>query len=173
MRRLILHRFKLIARIVKRSVFLNKYFPGFKSPVYWKGDLDSFARAGFVGCFFMMLPIPFQMLMSSIFAYLFKANIPLATALAWITNPLTMIPIWYSGYGFGAWLLDSPKMASISEGLAPLSYGWFEVVFPVIWIPLYVGNIILGIIIGLFLYSSIKFFPLLKSYFLTIHRKSN
>lgn len=156
-----------IGRKVKRSPFLNKYFPKFKDPVYWAGDRMSFARAGFVGAFCMMLPIPFQMLLGSIIAYYIRANIPFATALAWITNPLTMGPIWYGGYRFGTWILNSPSAAELaghSQNIPIASSQWFSEVFPTIWQPFFLGNIMLGVIFGSIFYVLIGYFPYIKRF---------
>lgn len=141
-----------IGRATKRSPFLNKYFPKFKDRIYWVGDRKSFARAGFIGSFCMMLPVPFQMVLGSVFAYYLRANIPLATALAWITNPLTMWPIWYGGYVFGTWILGTPDLHMASSQITIGSQLWFDEVFPLIWKPFYLGNIFLGIIIGSVMY---------------------
>ena len=147
-----------IGRATKRSPFFNKYFPRFKDRVYWAGDRSSFARAGFIGAFCMMLPIPFQMLLASVLAYYGRANIPLASALAWITNPLTMWPIWYGGYVFGTWMLATPEVADISNGLSVGSSAWFNEVFPLIWQPFLIGNITLGLVFGSVLYFLIGHF---------------
>lgn len=144
-----------IGRATKRSAFLNKYFPRFKDRIYWAGDRRSFARAGFIGSFCMMLPVPFQMVLGSVFAYYLRANIPLATALAWITNPLTMWPIWYGGYVFGTWILGTPDLHHASANIQVGSQLWFDEVFPLIWKPFYIGNMLLGTIIGLTLYTLI------------------
>jgi len=144
-----------IGRATKRSAFLNKYFPKFKDRVYWAGDRTSFARAGFIGSFCMMLPIPFQMVLGSVLAYYLRANIPLATALAWITNPLTMWPIWYGGYLFGTWILGTPDLFEASADITIGSQLWFDEVFPLIWKPFYIGNMILGTLIGMIMYTSI------------------
>ncbi|MBO1926088.1 DUF2062 domain-containing protein [Thiomicrorhabdus sp. 6S2-11] len=153
-------RFKLhqIGRATKRSAFLNKYFPRFKDRVYWAGDRSSFARAGFVGCFCMMLPIPFQMVFGSVLAYYVRANIPLATALAWITNPLTMWPIWYGGYMFGTWVLGTPDLFHASQGIVIGSSEWFSDVFPHIWMPFFIGNASLGLLFGSVMYLLIGHF---------------
>lgn len=147
-----------IGRATKRSAFLNKYFPKFKDRIYWAGDRNSFARAGFIGSFCMMLPVPFQMVLGSVFAYYFRANIPLATALAWVTNPLTMWPIWYGGYVFGTWILGTPDLHEASAHITLGSQLWFDEVFPLIWKPFYFGNMILGTIIGVVLYTLIAHF---------------
>jgi len=147
-----------IGRATKRSAFLNKYFPKFKDRVYWAGDRDSFARASFIGCFCMMLPIPFQMVLGSVLAYYFRANIPLATALAWITNPLTMWAIWYGGYKFGTWILATPDLFEASSSITIGSQLWFDEVFPLIWQPFFLGNILIGIILGTISYFIIAHF---------------
>lgn len=170
MKRTVRFKFLKIGRKIKQSVFLNKNFPDFKNPIYWKGDRKSFAKAGFIGCFFMMLPVPFQMLLSSVAAYYLKGNIPLATALAWITNPLTMIPIWWSGYNFGTWLLGTSSLDSITQGFQPFSYEWFSLVFPSLWVPLYLGNLLIGIFFGVILFMSINYWANIKNLF---NKKSN
>ncbi len=147
-----------IGRATKRSPFLNRYFPKFQDRVYWAGDRSSFARASFIGLFCMMLPIPFQMVLGSIFAYYFRANIPLATALAWITNPLTMWAIWYGGYKFGTWILSTPDLFDASAQLTIGSSQWFEEVFPLIWQPFFLGNALLGLIFGTLAYILITHF---------------
>lgn len=154
-----------IGRKVKQSPFLNQYFPRFKDKVYWTSDRMALARAGFIGCFFMMLPVPFQMVLGSITAYFFRANIPLATALAWVTNPLTMGPIWYGGYRFGTWLLNSPSKEALvahNQSIEIASSQWFSEVFPHIWFPFFLGNILIGLMLGSLLYTVIAFWPQIK-----------
>ncbi len=147
-----------IGRATKRSPFLNRYFPKFKDRIYWAGNRASFARASFIGLFCMMLPIPFQMILSSIIAYYLRANIPLATALAWITNPLTMWAIWYGGYKFGTWLLGTPDLFDASAQISIGSEQWFNEVFPLIWQPFFLGNALLGLIFGSLAYITIMHF---------------
>jgi uncharacterized protein (DUF2062 family) len=151
-------KFIQVSRATKQSAFLNKYFPKFKDRIYWAGNRNSFARAGFIGCFCMMLPIPFQMVLGSVLAYYLRANIPLATALAWITNPLTMWPIWYGGYVFGTWILGTPDLLSASANIPIGSQVWFDEVFPLIWQPFYLGNMFLGVLFGSVLYIFIAYF---------------
>ena len=155
-----------IGRRTKRSLFLNKYFPRFKDRVYWAGDRQSFARAGFLGMFCMMLPVPFQMVIGTLLAYYLRANIPLATALAWITNPLTMWPIWYGGYKFGTWVFGTPDLYAQSNGIAIGSEVWFNEVFPLIWQPFFFGNILLGLLIG-----TVAYVFILKFHWITAFQK--
>ena len=157
MKRTFRYKMHIIGRQFKRSIFLNRYFPRLKDKVYWSGDRHTFAKAGFIGSVCMMIPIPFQMLLGTILAYYFKANIPLASALAWITNPLTMPFIWLGGYEFGVWLLSVPDMTGLLAGIEIGSTQWFQIAFPLIWKPFLFGNITLGLIIGSVLYLSIRY----------------
>lgn len=149
--------FHKISRGVKQSKLLNKYFPKFKNKVYWSGDRSSFARGGFIGMFFMMFPVPFQMVLSSVVSYYLKANIPLATALAWITNPITMGPIWYFGYRFGTWILQTPDISDNYQSIIIGTGEWFDIVFPHIWMPFFIGNMSLGVLFGTALFLLITY----------------
>jgi hypothetical protein len=48
------------------------------------------------------------MLLSAILAIWLRVNLPIAVALVWITNPLTMPPMFYAAYKVGAWVLNLP-----------------------------------------------------------------
>ena len=56
------------------------------------------AKAFAIGLFWMSIPIPSQMVMAAISAILLRANLPVSVALVWISNPLTMAPIFYFNY---------------------------------------------------------------------------
>ncbi len=147
-------------RAIKYSHWLNDKFPGLKNRDLWRGDRHTFAKAGFIGVFCAFIPIPLQMPLAAIISYYARANIPLSVALAWITNPITMWPIWTFGYFVGAWLLGMPTLRNIevTEGLGV--WGWMTEVLPQIWIPLWFGNIVLGFIAGSLLYLVIQFIQL-------------
>lgn len=157
-RNIFINQLKKITLEVQNSRLLTKWLPKLKSPVYWKPTRTTLSKAALIGTICAFLPVPFQMLLGSVLAYVFKANIPFATMLAWITNPLTMIPIWFTGYSFGVWLLDITK-PELEQGVQLFSYEWFEKVLPEVWLPLYAGNLILGVAIGGALAMAIKFWP--------------
>lgn len=82
------------------------------NPSLWVLSRRSVANAFFVGLFCALLPIPFQMALAALGAWLMRANLPLSVGLVWITNPLTMPLIFYGNYRIGAWLLDGPVRAA-------------------------------------------------------------
>ena len=64
------------------------------------------ARGAFaLGLFNAFLPIPLQMWLSVVGAIVFKVNLPLSVALVWITNPITMPPVFYGCYLVGEMIL--------------------------------------------------------------------
>jgi len=73
----------------------------------WHLNRRSAAGAFAVGIFMAFVPVPFQMLLAAGGAILFKVNLPLSVALVWLSNPLTMPPMFYATYVLGAWILQT------------------------------------------------------------------
>ena len=74
----------------------------------WQLNRRSTARAAAVGIFCSMIPVPFQMLVATAISVYIGCNVPVAVAMCWITNPLTMGPIFFGAYKVGAWILGMP-----------------------------------------------------------------
>jgi uncharacterized protein len=159
-------------RSIKYSRWLNGRFPGLKNKDLWSGDRASFARAGFVGAFCAFIPVPLQMPLAAIISYYVRANIPFAVALAWLTNPVTMWPIWTFGYLVGAWVLGRPTLGRIEVTEGVNMWGWMTEVLPQIWLPLWLGNSLLGLMVGSWLYLVIRFVPLPQFNILRKKKKS-
>ena len=109
-------------------------------PNIWHLNRNSVARAFSVGIFFAFVPVPFQMLLAAMCAVLFRANLPLAVALVWITNPLTMPPIFYSAYKLGTFIMQTPIRTHHFE----LSTAFFSNELSMIWRPFLLGCFVLG-----------------------------
>jgi len=101
----------------------------------------------------------FHMIMSVVFGWIFRLNIPFLLAVgAVINNPLTMVPIYSSGYLMGHWLLHGQMGMPVMEvnplWMAPINsflhtyLGLFDVSF---W-ALMVGGNILGVVLAVFVY---------------------
>lgn len=67
----------------------------------WEYNIQSVPRGVAIGMFIAFIPLPIQMLLAIIFAILLRANVPLAVAATWITNPFTFIPISYCIHNLG------------------------------------------------------------------------
>ncbi len=70
----------------------------------WHPCRRTVAGALSIGLFCGMLPIPFQMLLAALASVRAKANIPIAMAACWVSNPFTQIPIWLSQEKLGDWI---------------------------------------------------------------------
>ena len=118
----------------------------------WHMNRRSVSGAFAVGLFWAMIPIPLQMLAAAACAIIFRVNMPISVALVWLTNPITMPPIFYINYLLGAWLMHSPHVEKDFE----VSMEWFTDSMHLIWQPLYVGSIVVGIILAVIGYASIR-----------------
>lgn len=114
-------------------------------PQLWHLNRKKVSVGVAVGLFFGFLPIPAQMLIVIILAVWWRFNLPVAVASVWVSNPLTMGPIFYFQYRLGASILDLP----ISNHSFELSLQWFQQVFAHIWQPVLVGAVITGLIAAL------------------------
>jgi uncharacterized protein (DUF2062 family) len=104
------------------------------------------------GLFWTFMPIPFQMLPAALFAILFRVNLPLSVVLVWITNPLTMPPIFYFCYKVGSWLLDTPLHPMEFE----VSLEWLSAELSLIWQPFLLGCFVVSVVSSLLGYFGIR-----------------
>jgi uncharacterized protein (DUF2062 family) len=114
-------------------------------PNLWHLNRYSVSTAFSVGLFAAFMPMPFQMVLAGALAIFFKANLPISVALVWLTNPITMPPLFYLSYKVGAWVLRMPFQANIQY---ELSLHWIAETFHSIGAPFLLGCIILGLVSG-------------------------
>ena len=110
----------------------------------WQINRRSVSSAVFVGFFCAFIPVPSQMLLAAIVAIFMRANLPLSVALVWITNPITMAPMFYFSYQLGAWLLGTE--ATPLEG--SLTFTWLFENLTAISGPLLLGSVLCGWMLG-------------------------
>ena len=112
----------------------------------WHMRRRSVAGACAIGLFCAFIPLPFQMLIAVGFAIIFRCNLPISAALVWITNPITMPPLFFLAYKVGAALTDTHLGPFDFE----LSFNWLFTELRERWRPFMVGCFFLGTSAGLF-----------------------
>ncbi|MDY6890654.1 MAG: DUF2062 domain-containing protein [Pseudomonadota bacterium] len=116
------------------------------NPNIWHLTRESVARAFLVGLFCAFLPIPGQVLVAALIAILISSNLPISVGLVFITNPLTMPPIFYFCYRVGSWVLGIDRSVATEHGW---NLHTLQAELASIWWPLLLGSLICGVVSGL------------------------
>ena len=137
---------------VRRHKHLRWLARFLEDPFLFHMNRRSVSGAFAVGLFWAMIPIPMQMVAAAVSAILARVNLPISVALVWLTNPLTMPPIFYFNYLVGTWILGAPP----GVGEFHMTLEWFSAQLHAIWLPLYFGSFVVGVISGLLGYVLIR-----------------
>ncbi|MBA1149546.1 DUF2062 domain-containing protein [Ectothiorhodospiraceae bacterium WFHF3C12] len=97
-----------------------------------------------VGLFTAFLPVPIQMAIAALAAIAFRVNIIIAVMLVWISNPITIPPMFYFTYTVGTWILGAPMHPVAFEP----TLSWFWEKFGEIWQPLLLGSVLIGAVVS-------------------------
>lgn len=110
----------------------------------WHFNRRSVSGAAFVGLFSAFIPVPSQMLLAALIALVFRVNLPISVSLVWITNPITIPPMFYASYRLGAWILGMDRdQAGLEFTLDSLVSNFFTIAEP-----LFVGAVLCGLVSG-------------------------
>ena len=96
---------------ILESRTLKLFAPHLADPRLWHFNRHSLNKAVYIGVLSAFFPLPGQMLIALVGSFIFRANVPMALGLTWITNPLTSLPIFYAGYYIGAKIIDAPVLS--------------------------------------------------------------
>jgi hypothetical protein len=126
-----------------------------------RGTPDSIAGGAALGVFMAMTPaLGLQMVTAFALATAMRVNKIVAMLMCWVTNPVTIVPIYYSCYRIGVWVLPAHRvpdaravLRNVSDQVRQLTllefWQTFEVIFRemgrMFW-PLIVGCLIVGTI---------------------------
>ncbi len=113
-------------------------------PNLWHMNRRSVSGAFAAGLFWAFIPVPIQMIAAAATSILTRVNLPISVALVWISNPITIPPIFYFNYLVGTWILETP----VEDEEFELTIEWFQQSLSHIWQPLFLGSLIMAIIMG-------------------------
>ena len=88
---------------------------------------NSISRAVGIGIFCAFIPLPIQTLITMFMCLIVGANLPLAVIVIWISNPITIPPMFFLTYKLGSLLLDREVMSL--SGLVLGIFGYRLVLF--------------------------------------------
>ncbi len=113
-------------------------------PNLWHINRNSASVAFFVGLFVAFIPLPSQMILASLLSVWLRCNLPLAVGLCWITNPLTIGPIFWFAYQLGALVMGvTAETAQFS-----ISWEWLSTGLVAVWQPFLLGCLLCGFFFG-------------------------
>ncbi len=101
-----------------------------------------------LGAFFAFLPFPGHPVWASFAALALRVNVPVAALTTFISNPLTMGPMYFLAYRLGAWILGIEPGSFAIE----MSIDWVTHTFVNIWQPMLLGSVLLGGVAALLAY---------------------
>lgn len=111
-------------------------------PNLWHLNRRSASGGVGLGLFMAFLPIPLQTIPAAIAAVWLRVNLPLTLVLVWMTNPLTMAPVFYLTYKVGSFFLGVDAEPVNFE----LSTEWFKASVSAVWAPFLLGSLIVSIV---------------------------
>ncbi|MCB1860630.1 MAG: DUF2062 domain-containing protein [Chromatiaceae bacterium] len=138
----IIKRFAPDHEVIRNHKHLRIFGNLLHDPNLWHMNRRSVSGAFAVGLFWAFIPIPMQMVAAAAIAIIARVNLPISVALVWITNPLTMPPIFYFTYLVGAAVLDTPASTESFK----LSFEYLSHSMAAIWQPLFLGSLICALL---------------------------
>jgi len=121
-------------------------------PVYFSVSRRTISRGVWIGVFVAFIPIPMQMGVAALLALIARVNIPVAVLGVWVTNPLTMWPLFYLAYRLGAAILHIPIEPW------PADFNFLETIYGMgkIWEVTLYGGVVLGLSLATLSYIAIS-----------------
>ena len=151
---------------------LQRFGQRLADPKLWHLNRRSVAGALALGLFIGFMPILGQMFVAAALAILFRVNLPISAMAVWISNPLTVAPMYFFTYKVGTWILQLP----LEKQEFTLSWEWFTSDFLNIWQPFLLGSIVCGLvaaIIGLLFVRLIWRLMVIRSWLIRKRKKTS
>jgi hypothetical protein len=116
-----------------------------------------------VGVFVCWLPcMPVQMILTVALSTLVGANKFVGVPFVWISNPLTIFPVYWPSWRLGKWIVGSGangfdafvKAFTLSGDFVQVAQAWWTAIWQIFW-PLWVGSLIIAAILAVFTYFTL------------------
>ncbi len=121
-------------------------------PNIWHIHRRSSAGGAAIGMFCAFIPLPLQTLCSAALAIVFRVNLPIAVVCSFISNPITIPPMFYYAHKLGAMIIGDKHSHVEFE----FTLEWFGSTFLDIWQPLLVGCFTLATLSAIITYFGIR-----------------
>jgi uncharacterized protein (DUF2062 family) len=131
--------------VITKNRWIKLLGPRLQDPYLWHINRRSCSLAAALGMFCAFIPVPFQMVIAAAAAIWIRANVLLAVPVVWISNPVTMGPMYYVCYLVGAEMLGLEPGGFDFE----LSFEWLLNGLIAIWQPFLLGCFVVGTVSAL------------------------
>jgi len=132
--------------------FLRPFQAILAHPAFFAVTRRSVVGALWLGLFIGLLPLPAQTLTALLIALVMRVNLPIAGLSVWVTNPVTVFPIFYWEYRLGTFILDIPKKPFSID----LSWEWFTTGLVTYWKPMMLGSLITATVLSSAVYVAVS-----------------
>lgn len=99
---------------IENKPLLRPLRPLLHHPELWHLERRGMRVGVAVGVWCAWIPLPVQMISAVLLGIWTRANVPIAVAITFVTNPLTIGPMFYYAFKLGTWLLG---MESVGDNL--------------------------------------------------------
>ncbi len=145
----------MIRKILKKTSShkkLRDFIKKYKIPAgYLSTNRKMILRGILIGLFIAFIPMPMQMAAVLLYVPFIRFNLPIALAMCWLSNPITMPPMYYMEYLTGSFFLN------IQPEPIEMTLKWFKDNLGNIFIPLYFGTAIYSIFGSISVYLAVNF----------------
>ena len=148
----IFKRFTLPQTEIQNHRHLGLFGKLLHEPNLWHITRHSAAGGIANGLFWAFMPFPGQTIFAAAVAIWMRVNLPISLLAVWLTNPVTIYPLFFAAYKTGGMLLNIPPRAVHFS----MTWEWFSSTMLEIWEPLLLGCVILGSISAFLGYFMIR-----------------
>ncbi|MGD9842178.1 MAG: DUF2062 domain-containing protein [Steroidobacteraceae bacterium] len=148
-----LHLFKKLSRQrhhLSTRWYMKPFAFVFGDAAYWSINRRNVTRAVALGFFIAFLPPPIpHTLVALAAAIALRVNIPVTMAAIFITNPITMVPLFYAAYWSGCYVLGLEPLTRLPKFTA---HHWLPAFQGPFLEPFLLGCLILGLAVSVVAY---------------------